>query len=403
MIKTAYILAAVGILTASLPAMADKRPAAVYFSDGTVVQGDLSLTPGRRFKLNVPEGGSIYTTDMVTGEKVKYGKVRQFDLAPLREIRFYPLREEMRQKWKFTEKTSYNVETAEADYTPAAKKFWGEAYPLRYLGATVLFNSGEQLEGNLYTTVLYLRADTGNRKLILRSKQRGKEGDGMTDLVFVERIRLLDEGRDFAAKVPVRIKQPFLSSDDALQALTRTSLTPIPTGRVDNENWHIESAFGEPVYLAARQGERYLVGWPLESARPDNPLFELADDFLHRQRDFYNEKKLLGVIETPSRNELLTLVSLRRRFAPTHFGTIGGEWDHERNTVVEPWRLSIWRWQYDRENRDLILSARGTFFRVIFLPDRPTPDVRLSEPLWQLSQTINRRAKQGSDTGEPAN
>jgi hypothetical protein len=72
--------------------------------------------------------------------------------------------------------------------------------------------------------------------------------------------------------------------------------------------------------------------------------------------------------------------------APTHFGAIGGEWDKKLGTVVEPWRLSIWRWKYDSVNQELILSARGTFFRVIFLPEDPTPEVVISEQLWQLQR-----------------
>jgi len=79
-------------------------------------------------------------------------------------------------------------------------------------------------------------------------------------------------------------------------------------------------------------------------------------------------------------------VNLRRKVAPTHFGEIGGEWDRELGTVVEPWRLSIWRWKYDKANQELILSSRGTFFRIILLPENPTPEVVISEKLWELQR-----------------
>ena len=78
------------------------RQAAVYFSDGKVLTGRIALTPGRTFKLNIPEAGKLKTTDMITGEDVQYGKVRQFTFEPISEIRFYPSREEIRQDWKFT-------------------------------------------------------------------------------------------------------------------------------------------------------------------------------------------------------------------------------------------------------------------------------------------------------------
>jgi hypothetical protein len=171
--------------------------------------------------------------------------------------------------------------------------------------------------------------------------------------------------------------------EDAVQAMTKESLTPIPTKmteEVDNA-CVVESAFGEEFYLAARKDGQYIVGWPEEQ---NKKLFAIAQDHIRRQRDFYNEKKLLGVTTSKSGKEVLSLVSLRRKVAPTHFGEIGGEWDRELGTVVEPWRLSIWRWKYDRKNQELVLSARGTFFRVIFLPENPTPEVVISEKLWEL-------------------
>lgn len=373
---------------------AQGRRAAVYFSDGTVLTGMVSLTSGRKFKLNIPQGGSIKTTDMVTGEDVKYGKVRLFDLEPLREIRFYPSREEMYRRWKFIEKTGYDEKTAKADYTPAAKSYKGKPYPLRYLNATVAFASGETLQGHLYTIALYLQADpTENNavqkrhKLVLRSKQRGRPGTTLNDLVYVSRIKLLDEGKKIAAKITVTFADMRFAPDDAVQAMTCKTLTPVPTKKTEKDNTFIvESTFGEEFYLAARKDGKYLVGWP---GQKDDKLRALADDHLNRHRDFYNDRKLLAVLADEEHNEVLTLVSLRRKVAPTHFGEVGGEWDKELGTVVEPWRLSIWRWKYDRENQELVLSARGTFFRVIFRTDDPTPQVVTSEKLWNLNRNAD--------------
>ena len=66
------------------------RPAAVSLSNGEVFTGDISLTPGRSFKLNIPKAGELKTSDMITGADVQYGKVRTFTFAPVREIRFLP-------------------------------------------------------------------------------------------------------------------------------------------------------------------------------------------------------------------------------------------------------------------------------------------------------------------------
>ena len=369
------------------------RTAAVYFSDGKVLTGKISLTPGRSFKLNIPKAGKLKTGDMVTGEDVQYGKVRRFTFGPVREIRFYPEKEEMRRNWKFVETTKYNEETAEADYSPAAKEYSGKPYPLRYLAATVIFNSDESLQGHLYTATVYLKTKEKTYRLVLRSKQRGGQGTTLDELVYVRRIKLLDEGKNIAAKVNVKFNDMHFGPEDAVQAVTKESLTPIPTKITEsNDTCVVESAFGEEFYLAVRKDGKYIVGWPPPATSGGRPkeqnkqLFALARDHIQRQRDFYNDKTLLGVTTSEDGKEVLTLVSLRRKVAPTHFGEIGGEWDKELGTVVEPWRLSIWRWKYDKANQELILSSRGTFFRIILLPENPTPEVVISEKLWELQQ-----------------
>jgi len=381
-VKIVSILCLLIAGNSTLALAADAREAAVFFSDGTVLTGRIQLTPGRTFKLNVPEGGKTKTTDMVTGEDVTYGKVRTFTFDPISEIRFYPTREEMYRKWRFIEKTKYDEKTAQADYSPAAKEYIGKPYPLRFLGANVIFSSGESLQGQLYTTVAYLKTESKMHKLVLRSKDRGTEDQTLDDLVYVSRIKMLDKGKDIAAKVTVKFTSISLGPKDTAQAITRDSLTPVPTTRTpDGKGCIVESTFGEDFYLAVKQGDKYLVGWPKEQ---DKKLWALAEDHVKRQRDFYNDKTLLGVYKLPDKNEVLTLVNLRRKVAPTNFGKIGGEWDSKLGTVVEPWRLSIWRWKYDPKHGELILSARGTFFRIIFLPKDPTPTALVSDELWNM-------------------
>jgi hypothetical protein len=382
-------LVAVCIVISGLPAMSQEtkkdgtRPAAVYLSNGEVFTGDISLTPGRSFKLNIPKAGELKTSDMITGEDVQYGKVRTFTLEPVRNIEFYPEREEMTRQWRFTETTKYDEKTGDADYSPAKKEFSGKPHPVRYLAAAVDFESGESLQGQLYTTTIYLKTKDKTLRWVLRSKEQGKEGQSLADLVYVERIRMLDKQKDVAAQVKVKFTGVKLGSKDAVQALTRESLTPVPTKIAGEDTCVVTSTFGEDFYLAMRQGDKYVVGWP---AQKDAELFALAQDHLNRVRDFYNERQLLGAVLSKDGQEVLTLVNLRRRVAPTNFGEIGGEWDKERGALVEPWRLSLWRWKYDRQNRELALSARGTFFRLIFLPKDPTPQVGLSESLWRMQR-----------------
>ena len=392
------------VLSQSILAEASIRKAAVYFSDGKVLTGRIALTSGRKFKLNIPEAGKLKTSDMVTGEDVQYGKVRQFTFEPISEIRFYPNKEEIRQDWKFTETTKYDEKTAVADYTPAKKAFWGESYPLRYLSSTVILSSGETLEGQLYSVTIYLETEEKTHRFVLQSKQRGEKGTKLEDLVYITKIKMLDEGKDIAANITVKFAGMIIGPNDLVQAVTRNSLTPVPTERGDGpDTFIVKSTFGEDVYLAIRKDGKYHVGWP---ASRDEKLFSLARDHIERQRDFYNDKKLLGVMKSEDGREVLTLVNLRRRFAPTNFGDIGGEWDRELGRIVEPWRLSIWRWKYDQPNQELLLSSRGTFFRFIFLPEDPTPEAVISEELWQTRRDndivyVGRPAKNRNMRVEP--
>jgi len=203
----------------------------------------------------------------------------------------------------------------------------------------------------------------------------------MDDLIYVTKIKMLDQGKDIAANITVRFTEMTIGPNEVVQAVTRDSLTPVPTERGDEPGTFIvKSTFGEDFYLAVKKGEKCFVGWPRTQ---DRKLFAVAEDHLKRQRDFYNDKKLLGVTKSADGKEVLTLVNLRRRFAPTNFGSIGGEWDRELGTIVEPWRLSIWRWKYDPVTEDMLLSGRGTFFRLIFLPEHPTPQAEIADELWQ--------------------
>ena len=382
-----FLAVVVFLLGQFVPARAAIREAAVYFSDGKILTGKIALTSGRQFKLNIPEGGTLKTTDMITGEPVPYGKVRQFTFEPVREIRFHLGKEEMRQDWKFVETTKYNEKTAEADYTPAKKEFWGEFYPLRYLYCEVIFSSGETLQGHLYSVPIYLETQEETQRILLLSKLRGEKGTKLDDLAYVTRIKMLDEGKEIPADVTVKFVGLTFGPNDTAQAVTRDSLTPVPTEKAQTPGtFVVKSAFGEDFYLAVRKEGRYIVGWP---ANQDKELFALAEDYLQRQRDFYNDKKLLGVMLSEDGKEVLTLVNLRRRFAPTNFGDIGGEWDKDLGRIVEPWRLSIWRWKYDQTNQDLLLSSRGTFFRQVFLPEDPTPQAVVSDELWQIRRENN--------------
>jgi len=360
------------------------RRAAVFFSDGRVLEGTIRVSPSQTFKLTVPQGGSISTKD-IFGKPVRYGKVRRFGFDVVQEIRFLPEKEDLERKWRFIEKTKYNEKTAEADYTPAKKEFMGRPYPVRHLQAQVHFNSAEVLQGHLYTVSVYLERDEQTSKYVLRSKQRGQEGQGLDDLVYINRIKLLDAGRVFPAQVTMRFSGVECDDIDAVSVVTKNGLTPLPGQRGTRaDEWSVASTFGEDFWVAVQRGDVYQVGWP---ATTDKALLALTRDHVQRQRDFYNDKDLLGIYWDRDRQEVLALLNLRRRHADTHFGAIGGEWDQAVGGIVEPWRLSIWRWTYNPSTQVMMLIGRGTFFRKILRPPDPTPRAELAPQLAVTQRT----------------
>ncbi|MBN2064288.1 MAG: hypothetical protein JW745_05755, partial [Sedimentisphaerales bacterium] len=360
------------------------RQAVLYYSDGSVLSGELTLASGSQLKCNIPESGDIYTSDMVTGEPVRYGKVRRFGLDSISKIEFFVQKEELIRKWRFGSQTAYDRATAEADYSPAEKLYSGEYYPVRYLAAVVAFNGGEVIAGHIYSAVAYL--DDGSRvvKISLLSKSRGLEGQSLDDLVYVQCIKFVDAGKSVQPAVEFKPEGMVFQPGDKCYALSFDSLVSLPASvDVADGIITVESSLGEGVMLAIGRENRFIVGWP---TCHDDELLALAGEYVAMLRDFYNERQLVGIWHDKQRGQLLTLVNLRRRFADTNFGEIGGEWDKQRGSIVEPWRLSVWRWLYDKENRKLTLIGRGSFCREIKEPSEPVPAVEIQENLWFIAE-----------------
>ncbi|HXR08349.1 MAG TPA: hypothetical protein VN765_13515, partial [Candidatus Acidoferrum sp.] len=158
--RLAPALGAALALLAAVPVAAAQEPreGRVEFSDGTLVDGKISLTPGGSLKIE-------------TGPQI-----RVLDLDRVREIRLSPEKEEMDRKWRFKA----------AGQT--AKEYFGEPYPVRSLQATVLLAGGESFTGHLYSTVLYVEGAENAQKVLLLSRQSGGEGQTFKDLVYPTRI-----------------------------------------------------------------------------------------------------------------------------------------------------------------------------------------------------------------------
>jgi len=347
--------------------MAPRRQASVLFSDGTVVEGTILLTPGRDFRLvAIPEE-----------QGTKFGKISTFNLDVVREIIFRPYREFYKRHFKFV---------------GGAKTHFGKPYPIREPKCTVVFNSGEKRSGILHTTVIYLKEkdpDTGmiarNRKIFLKSKQKGEPGDRLSDVVYVKRIKMLDEGE----KIEKSLEMEFLSLDpeslDELKAITRETLTSVPVTAGEGGNMKVSSTLGENVFLATRIGDRYVAGWPEEGTKRTE-LFKAVEEKFLKAVDYYNERKLLGILPFDNGRRVLTLSSLRRQ-APDYayrgmgpgFFEIGPD-----GKVMEFFRLSVWLWNRDPETGEMVLVDRGSFYREQVAPEGETPPAGVSADLWPV-------------------
>jgi hypothetical protein len=105
-------------LSFSLAAAPVPRRGKVEFSDGKILAGQISLSPGSELKLHV-------------GNEIKV-----LSLDRVQEIRFVPEKESLEQNYRFIEAGKAIKETS------------GQPYPVRYLKTTLVLAGGETLEGH---------------------------------------------------------------------------------------------------------------------------------------------------------------------------------------------------------------------------------------------------------------
>jgi len=355
---------------------APRREAALLLSDDTMIQGTVLLTPGRSFSLTLLEPGQEPASNK------GFNKVRNFNVDVIREMTFKPYRESYERKFTIS------------DADIARPVYHGEPYPVRELQCSVLFNNGETRSGILRSTAMYLKEknpNTGmtvrNRRFLLAHKQKSEPGDKLSDLVYVKRIKMLDEGEEIEKSLDLEFLSLDPGSTSELKAMTEDTLTSVPV-RVGEGGKGVEvlSTFGESVLLAARIGDRYVAGWPEEGVRRTE-LFESVEEQLKKKEDYYNERKLLGILPLDNGRKMLTLVSLRRQLPPNVGGYAGSfEFDRDGNPM-EFFRLSVWLWRRAPETGAISLIDRGTFFRVRVDDNAPTPPAGICPDLWPIVKT----------------
>ncbi len=336
-VQTAFLV----LFLAAGNAFAASRTGMVQFSNGESMEGLLSLTAGAELKIH--DGRTLRTL--------------AFDR--LQEIRVRPAEEKMVQKWRFLE----------AGQT--RKEFSGQPYLTRSLEATAVLAGGDKVTGHLFTTVLYVEGTERTSKVILQAKQRGQEGEAADKLKYPSLIHFTDNTAGAGAQIPLRLTHGSITPGTRAAAQTWGALFTLEARPgAEAGEFNLPSPLGMDLFLALRTGNEIVAGWP---ARSDGNLMELVRTNLAIAEDFYDDRKLLGVVHDKANENLYSLVMLQRKGRTTLDAT-----------KSQPWRLVILRWKYDEETGRVLLAGRGYFFRGILAKDEQAPAVRLDPSLWKL-------------------
>jgi len=343
--RLAPALGAALALLAAVPVAAAQEPreGRVEFSDGTLVDGKISLTPGGSLKIE-------------TGPQI-----RVLDLDRVREIRLSPEKEEMDRKWRFKA----------AGQT--AKEYFGEPYPVRSLQATVLLAGGESFTGHLYSTVLYVEGAENAQKVLLLSRQSGGEGQTFKDLVYPTRISFAGATVAEATAATLRFKGFDLTSKAEIAVLTRGALVRLeaaPAGPPGE--FKMPSPWGREFFLAIKTGGKIVAAWP--SAKDAKTLAQVQNA-LPKSEDFFDERRVLGVFRDPAAAEIYSLLLAARK---------GGTTLDEKRS--QPWRLEVYRWKTEEGSDRLMLAGQGWLFRGIDAKNAAAPAVELSDKLWHIEK-----------------
>ena len=389
-INITLLIAMFALLPAGLSAQdtAAKRHALVYMSDGTQYEGIVQLTPGLDFRMTKMPGDETATTVDVENIRAKT-RVFTFNFNVVKEMTFSPNSEEYLKKYKIL-----NISNKDAGIE---KVRFGAPYPVLKPKCTVLFNSGEAAIGIVNTRVVYLKVIepdtgfvTGTKKFVVRSKYSGEPGQGMDDLVHVKRIKMLDEGDQFARNMEVDFRSFQFDSASEVQAMTQGTLSKVVVRKdAGDGKIRVHSTLGENVFLAAQVNGKWVAGWPAEGTKRTD-LFKSVETEVLKVQDYYTEKKMLGLISEDRDRKITVLVRLRRDIPDPEFALawakgVGGGFEMDGNgELMEFYRLSIWRFVRNNETGKMTLIDRGTFCRTRIKLEEDTPEMGIAPDLWPV-------------------
>lgn len=319
------------------------RPGRVEFSDGRVLEGRISGTPGRQLKVYMARRAS-----------------RSFPLGSLQELRFAPLGTQMESAWRFSALGSDEKEHA------------GAPVPACELLTTATLANGETLVGQLDMTVLYVEKPDGAEKVILSHTQKGRAGQVLDDLVYPTRVVFTDQA-PIAQESHLLDLSAWASTSATLSAVRRESLKTLEVHSGEKPGtFRVVSPLGEGLFLALLDGNRVLAGWPDANAGSEE-LRAQAGKAMAEAKNFFTVRRLLGAWVDESGTHLCVLVTLGREKPEQWAGF--------------PWRLSVWRWHYDKKTGSVQQPPEeGLLLRIVDVQKEPPPEVILSADLWHAQE-----------------
>jgi len=353
-------LAALVWLVAGTAALATPRNATVTLSNGEVIAGKVSITPGSQIRLYV-------------GEK----QVRNFGLEGLARIEFEAEVEKMQHKYVKGE-IGRGIDPIIA---------LEQSYPLREFLVHAEMRDGARLSGAFGTVVFYVQAGGGTQKYVVMRKQTGKVGQKLEDIVYIRKIEFHEDEQP-EAKAPeapeldekgrIMVRVPSAQPDAELYALSYDKLTRLkPEKTAEAGAFKMEWPLGESAWFAVHAGNRIAVGWPNAQVKPEGPegeaLWNLTNKFLHEEPNFFTVRQLLAICGSSERRDTIySLVILTR--------------EEKKQWAEKPWRLSIWKWKYDSDAQTMRMLGEGMFFRIGDTTKAAPPEVELSGELHRVKR-----------------
>ena len=322
-----------GMLLGATPILA--RPGTISWSDGKKMTGDLTLTPGKQFKL-------------FTG-----GQPTELPLEECKNLRFTPEKEN-------TEHGFYFPEAGQSK-----KAMTGDIYPTRYIHTAITLPDGTLIEGHLFTTVLYVQADDGSaQRAVLEAKQTGQDGQKVEDIPYITAIDFTDSA---GGESLLDLTKENIAGARAPIVVSKPDLAPVSLhAGTTPQTWSLPAPDPTKLVLSIQGSDGFHVAWPGQEADP--AVVSAVQTGLKNMQDFYDTRTLLGTMVMD--DEIYSLTMLSRKGAM--YDTAAG---------VVPWSLVVLHWKFDPTNTKVNLVNRASLGIGRASDNGPPPPVLKSSSL----------------------